>query len=277
MAFNPNTIWISHSSLNDFEKCKQLYFLRNLYRDKIYGNNFRLQVANRFLSLGEVVHDAIDNFLTRYSGEQRTKDNLLYEFSRGWQLKTGKVGGFSSPEQEKEFKERGLAMLERFYKHPYFRTASPIRTEFPKLPLIGTDDAVLVGNFDWLEKEGEGLHILDFKTGTSEEEESSLQLPIYALLAEHNLKQPVKKVSYWYLDRDDEPVEKTIPDLGATLGTLKEKTKTVYETVNNKLFLCSSGQEECKYCQEYSKVKANQAEHVSSDYKRRREVFFLDQ
>lgn len=275
MAFNPNTIWISHSSLTDYEKCKQLYYLRNLYRDKKYGNNFRLQVANRFLSLGEVVHDAIDNFLTRYSGTERTKDNLFYEFARGWQLKTGKVGGFSGAQQEQEFKDRGIAMLSRFYKHPYFRSATPIRIEFPKLPLIGENDAILVGNFDWLEKDSNGLHILDFKTGAGEEEDGSLQLPLYALLAEHNLKQPVKKVSYWYLDRDDEPVEKPIPDLAQTFETLKSKTNQIYETVNAKGFACLVGSE-CKYCQEYNKVIQDQAEHVATDFKRKREVFFIN-
>lgn len=212
MAFNPNTIWISHTSLNDFEKCKQLYFLRNLYRDTKYGNGFRIQVASPYLSLGEAVHDAIENFVTRYDTLQRTKDNLMYEYKRGWSLKPGRIGGFKDDSSEKEFKERGEAMLERFLKNEHYSKGKPIQVNFPKLALIGQDDAVLVGNFDWLEETEDGLHILDFKTG-KEESENSLQLPIYALLAEYNLKKPVKKVSYWYLDRDAEPIEKNLPDL----------------------------------------------------------------
>jgi hypothetical protein len=94
-------------------------------------------------------------------------------------------------------------------------------------------------------------------------------------LAEYNLEKPVKKVSYWYLDRDDEPVEKTIPDLSKTLEILKERAQTVLKTVASKQFHCSSGQEECRYCQEYNKVIKDQAEHVATDYKRKREVFFL--
>ncbi len=274
MAFNPNTIWISHTSLNDFDKCKQLYYLRNLYRDKKYGNNFRIQVASPYLSLGEAVHDAIDNFITRYTVSERNKDKLIYEFNRGWNLKPGRVGGFRDEAQEKEFKERGEAMLERFYKNSYFSKGNPIRTEFPKLPLIGTDDAVLVGNFDWLEETAEGLHILDFKTG-KEEEETSQQLPIYALLAEYNLKKPVSKVSYWYLDRDDEPVEKSIPDLTQTLEKVKQKALEFQNTIKNKEFACTTNVGYCKSCHEYHKAINDQAEHIQTDFKRKREVFYL--
>ena len=274
MAFNPNTIWISHTSLNDFDKCKQLYYLRNLYRDKKYGNNFRIQVASPYLSLGEAVHDAIDNFVTRYEPSQRTRDNLLYEFKRGWSLKPGKIGGFRDSAQEKEFKERGEAMLERFYKNSYFSKGSPIRIDFPKLPLIGEDDAILVGNFDWLEETPQGLHILDFKTG-KEEAENSQQLPIYALLAEHNLKKPVTKVSYWYLDRDDGPVEMKIPDLSQTLESVKNKSLEVQKAVQNKTFACLEQAGYCKLCHEYHRAINDEAEHVQTDFKRKREVFFL--
>ncbi len=277
MAFNPNTIWISHTSLSDFEKCPQLYYLRNLYRDSKFGNNFRIQIASPYLSLGEAVHDAIDNFLTRYQHEERSKDKLFYEYARGWNLKPGKIGGFKDEIQERQFKERGEAMLERFWKNSYFSKGEPIHINFPKLPLIGEDEAILVGNFDWLEKTPSGLHILDFKTGQNEEEEGSLQLPIYAVLAEHNLREPVTKVSYWYLDRDDEPVEIQIPDLSSTLTRLKDKAGKVVETVARKEFACQSTEVKCKYCHEYYSVINDKADHVATDFKRKREIFFLPQ
>lgn len=275
MAYNPNTIWISHTSLNDFEKCRQLYYLRNLYRDKKYGNNFRLAVASPYLSLGEAVHDAIDHFTERYEPEQRNIDRLMYEYKRGWSLKPGKIGGFKNDGQENEFKERGESMLERFMKNTYFSKGNPIRVNFPKLPLVGEDDVVLVGNFDWLEKTPEGLHVLDFKTG-KEEAEDSLQLPIYTILAEHVLKEPVAKVSYWYLDRDDEPVEMQIPDLTKTLDIVKEKAAKMEDAIKFQDFPCEAEIGYCKNCHEYHKVINDQAEHVQTDFKRKREVFFID-
>ena len=75
--YNPNTIWISHSALQDFEKCPRLYYLRSIYRDKKFGNNFRIQMANPYLSLGEIVHDAIDNYTNRYELGSRNKDKMM--------------------------------------------------------------------------------------------------------------------------------------------------------------------------------------------------------
>src|SRR3990167_9253894 len=146
--FNPNTIWISHSSLADFEKCPRLYYLRNLYRDARFGNNFRIQVANPYLSLGEIVHDAIDNFVNRYQPRERNKDKMMYELSRGWMLKKGKVGGFNSESQEKEFKDRSVQMAQRFLANEDFAGKIPLKTEgFPKKKLFTVKDLVLVGNF----------------------------------------------------------------------------------------------------------------------------------
>lgn len=275
MAFNPNTIWISHTSLGDFEKCKQLYYLRNLYRDQKYGNNFRLHVASPFLSLGEAVHDAIDHFTERYEPEHRTLDRLMYEYQRGWGLKPGKIGGFKDEAQEKEFKQRGEGMLERFFKNSHFSKGKPIRVNFPKLPLVGEDDVVLVGNFDWLEKNGDGLHVMDFKTG-KEEDGDSLQLPIYALLAEHVLKEPVTKLTYWYLDRDDEPIQKEIPDISKTLAAVKERAAKIEDAVKFQDFPCDAELGYCKHCNEYHMVINEQAEHVQTDFKRKREVFYIN-
>lgn len=275
MPYNPNTVWVSHTSLNDFEKCKQLYYLRNLYRDKKYGNFFRVQVASPYLSLGEAVHDAIDNLTKRYKISERSKDKLMYEFNRGWGLKPGKIGGYRDEAQEKEFKARGEAMLERFWKHSHFSKGETIQVEFPKLPLVGQDDVILVGNFDWLEKKAAGLHILDFKTGKHEEDETSLQLPIYAILAEHVLGIPVEKVSYWYLDKDDEPIDVDIPNLGEIRDIVKAKALLMQAAVINKNFDCTADVGYCRSCHEYHKVINELAEHVATDFKRKREVFFL--
>ncbi len=141
--------------------------------------------------------------------------------------------------------------------------------------MIGQDDAVLVGNFDWLEETPKGLHILDFKTG-KEEDENSQQLPLYALLAEHNLKKPVTRVSYWYLDRDDDPIEVKIPNLSQTHSAVKTKTLEVQKAVLEKNFTCQEELGYCRSCHEYHKAVNEQAEHVQTDFKRKREVFFVD-
>lgn len=273
--FNTNIIWVSHSSLSDFEKCPRLYFLRNIYRDKKLGNNFRIQVANPYLSLGEVVHDAIDNFTARYDPRERNKDKLMYELSRGWVLKKGKIGGFESESQEKEFKDRSVAMAERFLANKDYANAKPMRSpDFPKKKLFEDKDLVLVGNFDWLEPHEDGLHIVDFKTGQHEEAEDSLQLPIYSILANENLDKPVRKTSYWYLDKDPEPREVVMKNLDESLDLVKDKSLAVEKAISENDFRCQNP-ENCIFCREYESILKGEAEHVATNFKRKREVFFI--
>ncbi|MEX0616304.1 MAG: PD-(D/E)XK nuclease family protein [Candidatus Woykebacteria bacterium] len=276
MAFdyNPNTIWISHSSLGDFEKCPRLYFLRNLYRDKTYGNNFRIQVANPYLSLGEVVHEAIDKFVERHTIAEKNKDKIMYELSRGWQLKPGKIGGFKTPSQEKEFKDRAVVMLERFFANKDSVLSEPMRSvQFPKKKLFPGKDIVLVGNFDWLEDYKDGLHILDFKTGQHEEAEDSLQLPIYSILAKETFGKEALKTSYWYLDKEDAPKEVSSKDLDKSLSKVEEKALAVENAIVKDSFPHS--RENCLFCREYEQVLEGKAEKVATDFKRKREVFFV--
>ncbi len=275
MAFNPNTIWLSHTSLGDFEKCHKLYYLRNWYRDNTKGNNFRIQVASPYLSLGQAVHDAIDHFVTRYPVNIRTKDKLFHEYDRAWNIRPSLRGGFKDPDQEKYFKDRGEAMLERFFNHPHFASGETLRIDFPKLPILGEDTAILVGNFDWLEKTESGLHILDFKTGTSEEE-GSIQLPLYALLAQHNLKLPVEKVSYWYLDRDDEPIEIDLGNIDNVLESVKAKAIEIESLLATKDFVCKQDPCTQRDCLIYQKVASGTGQHLFTDYTRKREVFYVN-
>ena len=271
--YNPNTIWVSHSSLSDFEKCPRLYYLRNLYHDKKYGNNLRIQVANPYLSLGEVVHDAIDHYTSRYGPLERNKDKMMYELSRGWQLKRGKPGGFKSESQEKEFKDRSVEMVKRFLSNEDFSNAIPIQaSNFPKKKLFPEKDIVLVGNFDWLEPHKDGLHIVDFKTGKHEETDESLQLPIYSILANENLDKPVRKTSYWYLDKDNEPKEVSMKNLENSLKSIEQKSIAVEKAIGDDDFPCP--RQNCIFCKEYEEVVDDKAEHVGTNYKRRREIFF---
>ena len=277
MAFkyNPNTIWISYSSLSDFEKCPRLYYLRSIYRDKKFGNNFRIQVANPYLSLGEIVHDAIDNYINKFSPAERNKNVMIQELSKGWNLKHGKIGGFKNDTQEKEFKTRSVIMVNRFLSNKSFSRANSYKLpKFPKKKLFPDKDLTLVGNFDWVETYKDGLHIVDFKTGRQEEDVDSLQLPIYTILANDNLDKPVLKTSYWYLDKDPVPKEVRMNNLEKSLKVVQKKSLEVEKAIKKSNFTDHSSKS-CFFCKEYEAVLNGKAEHVGTHYKRKREVFFV--
>lgn len=209
--------WVSHSSISDYLKCKRAYFLKNIYKDPKTGK--KIAIINPALSLGNIVHEVLES-LAILPAEDRFHRPLIPLFHNAWEKVSGELGGFSSLQEEKEYKNRGELMIARVEKNP-----GPLRNRAiklhspdslpPRFLLSAEDNIILCGKIDWLEyiPEDDSVHIIDFKTGVHEEAPSSLQLPIYSLLVKNCQKRKVKKISYWYLETDVAPKEMPLPDL----------------------------------------------------------------
>ncbi len=273
-------VWLSHSSITDFEKCPRLYFLHNVYKEVPSAK--KIQVVNRYLTLGMVVHDTLERI--RYLPQSvRFAVSLMDIFEEVWSQNLGKKGGFLSNDQEKEFKDRGIAMVKRVqeYPGPIANLSTIIKKKHEMVAsmwLSKEDDLVLCGNVDWVEVLPNGsLHIIDFKTGKSEEDADSLQLQIYLLLAKSGNKRAVTKLSYWYLNKDDAPKEITLPDLEGVMEILIEKGKRIKaarQQLGRELMKCPSNG--CRYCLEYEKVLRGEAEQVGYDEKRDRILYLIN-
>jgi hypothetical protein len=263
------SVWLSHSSINDFEKCPRLYFLRNMYKESASGK--KIQVVGPYLTLGIVVHDTLEAI--RYLPVATRFDKpLTHIFEELWVNFEGKKGGFVTDIQEKEFKDRGYRMIKRVQDHPgpIAKLSTIIKEKgemVASMLLSAPDNLVLCGNVDWVEVLPDGtLHIIDFKTGKKEESDSSLQLQIYLLLAQNGNRRPVTKTSYWYLDKDDLPKEISIPDLEGVTEQLTEegrKIKKARLSSEMKDLVCPKGG--CRNCEEYEKVVRGEAECVGFD------------
>ncbi len=268
--FVKNAIFLSHTSLGDFLKCPRSYYLRNIYRNP--QTNYRIQVASPYISLGAVVHDVIEWFL-----ENQDKPSLLQlneQFRNFWWKYHGKRGGFTSKEEEKIFGQRGLKMLENFSKNWKKLEKIVEPAKFPKYHL--TENVILTGNLDFVGKLPDGsLHVIDFKTGTKDEE-SPLQLYIYAILAENYYGRKVAKLSFWYLDRDVEPKEVVLDPLDKTLDWLVEKAREVKSAweVNN--WVCKNGDELCRDCRDYQAILDGEGEFMFSDHAYKKDVYYLE-
>lgn len=260
--------WVSHSSISDFLKCPRLYFLRNVYKDKKTGH--KITIMTPPLALGQALHEVIED-LSLLPVEERFNKSLAKKFEKTWVKVSGKKGGFISKEQENRFKDRGFEMLKKIEDKPgpLLNKAVKIKSEdgLPFYWLSEEENIILCGKIDWLEylKKEDAVHIIDFKTGKNEEGGDSLQLPIYHLLAANTQKRKVKKVSYWYLDKDDAPREMELPEL-------KESFEKVYEVARRiKLgrqinhLKCKSGG--CIYCTPLERIVRGEGERVTvSDY-----------
>ncbi len=244
-------VWVSHSSMGDFIKCPRSYYLHNMYKDPRTGH--KVSIVTPHMSLGIAVHEVLEG-LADFPADKRMERDLLALYEAGWKKVSGKKGGFTSDEEDADFKKRGTVMLEKVARDPRFLVNKCIKLPQDKMPcnfyLSEDHNIILNGLVDWIEylPETDSLHIVDFKTGKREETESSLQLPIYLLLCEAlHKKRKVTKASYWYLE-SDKVVEKDLPDLGnarqsvlAVAMKVKDARDVAKREGVEKAFVCPEG------------------------------------
>lgn len=267
-GFIKNQVFISYTSLNDFLKCPRTYYLKNIYRDP--KTNFRLQIASPYLSLGSTIHDTIAWYVNLKN--KPSFEEVIKKFKNFWLKFHGKRGGFSSSEEEAIFGKRGIAELSNFVKNYKVMENMLKPISFPKLHLV--EKMVLLGNIDYVgEMDNRSLHIIDFKTGTKDED-SPLQLYIYALLAEANYGKKVSKVSFWYLDRDSQPKEAVLDPLEKTYQWLQEKALEVNEALDSNNWVCVD-KNRCD-CQAYQAIISGQGEFMFTDYKFKKNIYYLE-
>ncbi|MDD5146764.1 MAG: PD-(D/E)XK nuclease family protein [Candidatus Pacebacteria bacterium] len=269
------TLWISHSGLVDFNICPRAYYLKHLYRNPATGNKIR--VTSPFLTLGTAVHYVLEG-LAALSPEDRFFIPLVERLEKIWPIFRGKKGGFSSWQQERFFKKRGLDMLQRLQENPHLMLNPVYRIEntLPKLKLFSNQDIVLVGSIDWIEKMPDGsAHIVDFKTSQSEESSESLQLPIYVLLAHYHLKVPIAKTSYWYLNKNGSGLKSVnLKPQEHYIKLLQAKALQVKKALEEGAIETCSGKSTCD-CNKYEQVLAGEAAYVGCDTVMGRDLFYL--
>lgn len=264
-----NPIYLSYTALKDFSKCPNTYFLKNIYKDPKTGH--RIQLASPHLSLGASVHDAIKWYLDLKG--QVTDKQVIQKFRNLWLKYRGKRGGFESDEQEGDFGRRGLKMLDNFLKNAQNLEKITHQLTFPKINLF--DNVILIGNFDFIgEKEDGTLHVLDFKTGANDEQET-LQLYIYAILAESNLGKKVSSAGFWYLDRDDLPRAIVLDSLEPKLEWLIEKGQELKQAIEQKGWICIKGDQLCRECAVYQAIVDGKGQFQFSDFRYKKDIYYL--
>lgn len=259
-----SAIWVSHSSISDYLKCPRAYFLKNIYRDP--KTNHKIMLMQPPLALGQVVHDVIDS-LSSLPVEQRFHQSPSDTYEKLWQNISGRMGGFVDKEEEQKYKDRGKAMIDRITKNPgpLARRAIKIRQDLPYYWLSEEDNIILCGKIDWLEyiEDVDGVSIIDFKTGKFDEDGSSLQLPIYYLLVTHTQTRTVTKMSYWYLDRDNEPTEVPLPTMEDAVNRVMEVARKVALARKLEHFKCPQS-DGCRVCRPYEAIVAGRATFVGA-------------
>lgn len=203
------------TSLETFRNCPRKFCFD---RDPELKRRFRKPSIEMFL--GSCVHDALERFFDprKTPIPARTFETLVQHLRDAWSGKDmkGKWGVQRREERKTLFGadrateaaagEKAKHMLWGFV-HTQDLKAVPYTTEvFHEVPLGGRH--VLAGKIDRIDRDGDSLRIVDYKTGKSKTEEQiraeDLQLAAYALVAGRKYRVPISRCSMIYLQESRE-------------------------------------------------------------------------
>jgi putative RecB family exonuclease len=146
-------------------------------------------------TMGAHVHAALKAFFSLEAAEERTPERLLDLLLESWQQNRA---GFADLDDEERWRERALAQLRTFAEGNDLKVRPLLLEGYYETPI--SPQLTLLGRIDRADDEGEGLHIIDYKTGRRPEEVDADQLRLYTVILERNLSRPVARASYLYLD-----------------------------------------------------------------------------
>ncbi len=268
MADKYKAVWVSHSSMGDFLKCPRAYYLHNVYKNPDTGR--KMTIVNPALTLGSAVHATLEALGT-LPVEERLHRDLVADFEKEWAASaSGKKGGFTSDVEEATAKARGRAMIERVVQNPGPIAQKTIRLKEsqnnmpPNFVLDEKENIILCGMIDWLEyvEADDSVRVIDFKTGKNEEDEDSLQLPIYLLLLNELQKRRVSGAAYWYLEKSDAPTEVALPEATLAREKVLALARRVKDAREKKAYECPRGSAGCFACAPYEAILKGEAEYL---------------
>lgn len=181
---------LSYSSLSAWEECPRRYYYTQVL--KLDDEKFVPQ-----LKLGTAVHDAIEWLNNeRRAGHMPTEAELIERFRERWD-----ESGFEAPAQEVQNRQRGEALLRRYYRWEAAQQREIISTEFEfEIPF---GHHVLTGRIDCVARNADGtVEIIDYKTGrkgNTPQQKAVPQLAIYRMAWEELHPGDEPRTSIYFL------------------------------------------------------------------------------
>lgn len=192
--------YITFSNLQMFDICPLHY------KAKVIFNIPTPTVAVQ--SFGISIHNTLYNFYKKLlSGDVLSLEQLHEMLKKEWQSL-----GYNGKKHEQERFSQAIKMLEEFYKTELKIPTKPLGIELP-FSFVLKNNVKVFGKIDRVDKKGNGIEIIDYKTGADNpkaDKAHRLQLAMYALAA--------TRVKDAILDRNPK-------DITLTLHFLEENTK----------------------------------------------------
>ena len=253
--------FLSYSQIETFRICPLHYKLKYIYKLPTPPSSSQ--------SFGNTFHSVMKEFYDSVKKGEKPKLTLMYKILKNKWISEGYLG--------KGHEERSYEKMKKFLKHYlenlYDPKVLPIQTEQPFTVGIGglrvggkidfpshkaTEGQVglrVGGKIDRIDEDGEGIHIIDYKTGakalTQKEADSDLQLSIYAMAAilipeyPFDRKPEDVKLSLYYFDT---PQVVTTKRTAAQIEKAKNEILSYKKQIEESDFKCS-GNMLCEKCE----------------------------
>jgi DNA helicase-2/ATP-dependent DNA helicase PcrA len=227
---------LSASAIEDYEDCPLKFK---------FGHHLKIPTGPQAaLTFGNIMHRSVRHYF-----ELRAKGEASFEAVKGFYESSWRKAGFEDEYQEQAYKQAGLEQLRAFVEKQESSETLPLSMESSFALDLG--EVWLEGRIDQispLAKGGEGtVELVDYKTGkprSQKDADKSLQLSVYALAAQEQMKLRPVRLTFYYLT-NNQPVHtvRTEQDLKA----VKTEILRVAGRIRQNHFPAAPGFV-CKFC-----------------------------
>jgi len=249
----------SFSQLSTYSTCPRKYEFANVKK------------IPRSISAGESFGSSVHNTLSRFgkreveNGKRKVEKGQLALFMEKEDVPPALtldtlielwhqsfiVQGYASKVDADSARKRGEKIMQHFFLWWAERPREVIAIEQGFTVSLGNaTEQSIRGRFDRIEKDEEGLHIIDFKTGslrTQEETDADLQLSMYSIAAEQIFALPCNRLTLLFLHEDG--VTEVHTTRSDNQKNLAAKDITVLATaIEEEDFTPTPSLKTCKHC-----------------------------
>lgn len=211
-------LYLSNTSIKTYLTCKKKFKLK--YVDKVQTEQNK---SNKYMSFGNSMHLALADFNMITDTKYKTLEVLHNLLRKNWVR-----DGYESIEEEREFGKKGLDMLSTYYNNP--KDIGNKNLIIEKMIYKECGDYILCGKLDKVYEHDDLVEIQDYKTGQKISQIDNIQLPLYLILANHQLNYYPSIVSLYYLAHNKKNITKVDTEF------IEKSTNFIYSLCNT---ICS--------------------------------------
>lgn len=259
----PKPATFSYSQINSFRTCPYQYRFAHILHIPVPGKPA--------FSFGNTIHKTLYEFFRRIHERARATQGDLFDNARGGENAPPPTlddllaiyeskwidDWYHSKSEREEYRKKGREYLKAFYES--HDQKFPIPKYLEKGFHLKIGEYAVKGFIDRIDRAGEGIEILDYKTGQPKTEKTAdfEQLSIYALAAREVFHEDVRALSYYYIEGNTKVTK--IPDEKRLEKVKKELLETI-QAIHAGDFRATPNPQVCRRCDfnsicEFSKAR----------------------